>query len=191
MKEQPSYGICHIWSERKGTVLQGRHCVSDVETSGLCDPLKSWRKCVLLAHTRWWNSVLHRWLMYKAEKAQGGRFVGEVWEQRGRRPGKSCFEQLRTPLIFSDLLKVHNVETAFFFLWFTWKKVSVAKVQLIFFCTCLKNLIHNFNTGLVRREKHVLSRRVHKNPLLPLLCPEERLKEGYAWLQSCISIIAL
>lgn len=78
MKEHQSIGICQICSERKGSVLQGRHCVSDVETSGSCDPLKSWRKCVLLAHTRWRNSVLHRWLMYKAEKAQGGRFVGPL-----------------------------------------------------------------------------------------------------------------
>lgn len=78
MKEHQSIGICQICSERKGTVLQGCHCVSGVETSGLCDPLKSWRKCVLLAHRRWRNSVLHRWLMYKAEKAQGERFVGPL-----------------------------------------------------------------------------------------------------------------
>lgn len=78
MSECQSIGICRICSECKSTVLQGHRCVRDVETSLLCDPLKSWRKCVLLAHTRWRNSMIHCWLMYKAEKAQGGRFAGPL-----------------------------------------------------------------------------------------------------------------
>lgn len=60
VSEHRGIGICQMCWECKGAVLQGRHCVRDVETSLSCDPLKSWRKCVLLARTRWRNSVLRR-----------------------------------------------------------------------------------------------------------------------------------
>lgn len=64
--------------------------------------------------------------MYKAERAQGGRFarasVDEVREQRGRRPGKSVKLLETSPhfsrklLIFLYLSKVHNVENTVYFL---------------------------------------------------------------------------
>lgn len=86
----------------------------DVETSLSCDPLKSWRKCVLLVHARWRNSVLHRRLMYKAEKARGRRFAGPPlvtckWSggDAGLVRVRSCCEQLRGLLVFMNRARVH------------------------------------------------------------------------------------
>lgn len=147
MKEHQSIGVCQMCSECKGTVLQGRHCVRDVDIRLVWSSQKLEKMCLISSHevAKFCATPLANVQSWKSTGRTVCRAsVDEVWEQRGRRPGKSvklletsphCSRKL---LIFLYLLKVRNAENTFYFLWIISKKVSMAKVQLIFFCTCLK-----------------------------------------------------